>query len=101
MSFLEKHEHGSDLYNQLHPEGNMSPKLPSFDCSPLENSLPVTPPNQKIPAETSPCKLASPNSSNILRFKAINTGELCTSSSDPASINRQPLVNKLRFKKNK
>lgn len=97
-SFLEKAEHDApEMYN-LHTESHPSSNLPSFPSSGLGNCLPITPPNQKIPANTSPCKLATPNSSNIQGFTAVNTSEMSSSLSGPVGFNKQLMASKMRLK---
>jgi hypothetical protein len=57
ISFLERGEQDlADVYNP----SSILPNLNSVELDPL----PITPPNQKIPVNASPCKLMTPNISN-------------------------------------
>jgi len=57
ISFLERGEQDiADVYNP----SSILPNLNSVELDPL----PITPPNQKIPVNPSPCKLMTPSISN-------------------------------------
>lgn len=67
--------------------------LSNFPSSAVERPNPVTPPDQKIPSETSPHKLASPTNEV---FPLRDVGEMGAPSSTPVVQPRASVLSKTR-----
>lgn len=70
--------------------------LSNFPSSAVERSNPVTPPDQKIPSETSPHKLASPTN----EFPLPDVREMNAPSSTPVVQPRVTVLSKMRLRRN-